>query len=182
MSVAERTYEQTALDDPKGKWELHRGRMRRKPAMSFGHNDAQRMLTRSLILQLNPDEYVVSVDASRVRRGDDTVYIPDLFVIPAPYLDAYRDRQQALEVYEDPIPLVVEVWSPSTGDYDVESKLPEYMARGDLEIWRVHPFERTLTAWRKRGDGSYEETEHHSGVVEPVALPGVRIDLDALFA
>ena len=50
--------------------------------------------------------------------------------------------QRSLEVYEGPLPLVVEVWSASTGNYDVESKLLEYQRRGDLEIWRLHPYER----------------------------------------
>jgi Uma2 family endonuclease len=76
----------------------------------------------------------------------------------------------------------VEIWPRSTGDYDVEEKLPEYQRRGDLEIWRLHPYERTLTAWRRQPDGSYTETIYTGGVVHPVALPGVAIDLDALFA
>ncbi len=43
------------------------------------------------------------------------------------------------------------------------------------------PYERTLTAWRRRDDGSYSETVYTGGVVEPVALPGVTIDLGLLF-
>jgi len=182
MTVTTRTYEEIALGEPDRKWELHRGKLREKPPMSVGHNQAQRFLTRELILQLDPAEYVVSVDASRVRRTELNYYIPDIFVIPVAYLEAYRDRPRALEVYEDPLPLVIEVWSPSTGDYDVEEKLAEYQARGDLEIWRVHPFERTLTAWRRRPGGGYDVSVHHAGIVRPVALPGVGIDLDAVFA
>jgi Uma2 family endonuclease len=78
-------------------------------------------------------------------------------------------------------PLVVEVWSRSTGDYDVEEKLADYQRRGDLEIWRIHPYERTLTAWRRLPDGSYEETIYRDGIVRPTALLGVEIDLTALF-
>ena len=73
------------------------------------------------------------------------------------------DQQDVLEVYDQPLPLVVEVWSRSTGDYDVEEKLAVYQQRGDLEIWRIHPYERTLTAWRRLPDGSYEETIHQRG-------------------
>jgi Uma2 family endonuclease len=90
--------------------------------------------------------------------------------------------QRTLEVYEDPLPLVVEVWSPSTGDYDVESKLVEYQRRGDLEIWLIHPYDHTLTAWRRQPDGSYAETRYDGGAVQPAALPDVTIDLDSLFA
>jgi Uma2 family endonuclease len=77
--------------------------------------------------------------------------------------------------------LVVEVWSPSTGDYDVEEKLHEYQRRGDLEIWRIHPYERILTAWRRQPEGTYEELVQHDGSVEPVALPSVKIELQRLF-
>ena len=79
------------------------------------------------------------------------------------------------------MPLVVEVWSPSTGDYDVMTKLQQYQFRGDAEIWLVHPYDRTLTAWRRRPDGSYSETLYREGSIEPVALPGVCIELASLF-
>lgn len=64
---------------------------------------------------------------------------------------------------------------------DVDSKLPEYQRRGDREIWRLHPFDRNLIAWRRQPDGSYSESHYTGGSVQPVALPGVTIDLDALF-
>jgi Uma2 family endonuclease len=64
----------------------------------------------------------------------------------------------------------------------VETKLVEYRRRGDLEIWRVHPYERTLTTWVRQSDGSYTETMYRSGRVRPSVLPGVEIDLDGLFA
>ena len=75
----------------------------------------------------------------------------------------------------------LEVWSPSTGEYDVNAKVPEYQRRGDLEIWRIHPFDRTLIAWRRQPDGSYIESHYAGGTVKPVALPDVTIDLDTLF-
>ena len=44
-----------------------------------------------------------------------------------------------LEAYADPLPLVVEVWSRSTGDYDIEVKLQEYQRRsgGDWRTWSL---------------------------------------------
>ncbi len=77
---------------------------------------------------------------------------------------------------------MAEVWSPSTGDYDVEDRLPEHQRRGDAEIWRLHPYERTVTIWRRLDDGSYSESVVVSGSVQPIALPGVTIDVDPLFA
>ena len=74
------------------------------------------------------------------------------------------------------------VWSRSTADYDVNTKIPEYRRRGDLEIWRIHPYERTLTTWRRQPDGSYTETLYREGRVPVVSLPGVFIEIAELFA
>ena len=92
-----------------------------------------------------------------------------------------QEMPQRLEVYDEPMPLVVEVWSPSTGDYDVEEKLREYQRRGDLEIWRIHPYKRTLTAWVRQPNGSYSETLYRSGTIRPTNLTGVEFDLAGLF-
>lgn len=94
---------------------------------------------------------------------------------------AFRGRPGTLANFSDPLPLVVEVWSRSTGDYDVNAKIPVYMQRGDLEISRIHPYERTLTSWVRQADGSYRETTYQGGIVSLAALPGVTIDLDELF-
>ena len=56
------------------------------------------------------------------------------------------------------------------------------MKHGDLEIWLLHPYERTVTAWRRQPDGSYIETVFRGGVVQLHALPDVSVDLDSLFA
>jgi Uma2 family endonuclease len=94
----------------------------------------------------------------------------------------YRRGPGEIESYPEPLPFVSEVWSPSTGGYDQSVKLREYKERGDAEIWLIHPYDRTVTAWRKQPDGSYAEAVYTSGVIQPVALPGVSIEFDALFA
>jgi Uma2 family endonuclease len=92
-----------------------------------------------------------------------------------------RDLPNALEVYNEPLPLVVEVWSPSTGQYDVDTKIPDYRRRGDTEIWRLHARDRTLTVWHRQSDGRYSEATYTGGIVWSMALPGLSIDLDELF-
>jgi hypothetical protein len=52
-----------------------------------------------------------------------------------------------------------------------ETKLREYKGRGDQEIWRIHPHERTLTAWRRQPDGSCSETVYRTGTVQPLRCP-----------
>jgi Uma2 family endonuclease len=137
------------------------------------------LLGHLLLSQLDRDAFEV-VSELRVRRSSATVFVPDLMVVPAAYSEEIRDRP-VLAIFSDPLPLVVEVWSPSTGDYDVDAKLPIYQQRGDLEIWLIHPDERTVMSWRRQPDGSYQETIHRDGSVTPIGLPGVTIDLETLF-
>jgi Uma2 family endonuclease len=179
--ISEETYERLALAEPDRKWELRDGRLREKPAMTSSHNWLAEKLGYMLMSQLDWSMFQVRTDKGRVRRPGATYYVPDLFVVPTSFVTPLLDQEDVLEVYDQPLPLVVEVWSRSTGDYDVEEKPTVYQQRGDLEIWRIHPYERTLTAWRRRPDGSYEKAIHREGLVGPRALPGVRIDLAALF-
>jgi Uma2 family endonuclease len=160
---------------------LHCGNLRRKPGMTFEHNRVAFELALRLGNQLDRSQFDVRLGMGHVRRSAENYYIPDVFVIPTELTPPLRGRRDVLEAYDAPLPLVVEVWSPSTGEYDVDAKLPEYQRRGDLEIWRIHPFDRTLTAWRRQPDGSYTESHYRGSIVEPVGLPKVTIDLDTLF-
>jgi Uma2 family endonuclease len=179
--VTAEEYERIALADPSVKWELHRGRLREKPGMTWDHSDAITQLTVLLHQQLDRNEFRVHANHGRLRRETENYYIPDLIVIPLEMGRDLRGRRDRLEVFVDPLPLVVEAWSPSTGRYDMTSKLPEYQRRGDLEIWRLHPYERTLIAWRRQPDGTDEQITFTSGTVQPIALPNVTIDLAVLF-
>ncbi len=181
MPVSEATYERVALEDPEGQWELVCGRLRSKPAMTTEHNNVMQRLDHQLQIQLDDAAYLVSVNTSRLRISTGSYYVPDLCVIPRDLQRRLRERPGSFEVYDEPMPLVVEVWSPSTGDYDVEAKLREYQLRGDAEIWRIHPYDRSLTAWRRQPDGSYTETLQRCGTAQPAVLPRVTIELDRLF-
>ena len=182
MPVSAQTYACVALEDPDGQWDLRRGRLREKPAMTVAHNRIGVRVGYQLLRQLDWDEFEVRINAGRVRYGEKTYYVPDVLVVPTRLAQALAERADILEAYAEPLPLIVEVWSPSTGGYDVEEKLPEYRRRGGRGIWRIHPFERSLTAWRRQGDGTYAESISRRGTIEPAALPGVTIDSDALFA
>ena len=180
MPVREATYRQVALEDHEGQWELVCGRLRRKPPMTTEHQDTARELLLALVMQLDRRDFAVG-ETIKVRTTAGSYYIPDVTVVPREFVRRLRERPGTLGVYEEPLPLVVEVWSPSTGDYDVDDKLADYKRRGDLEIWRLHPHEHTLTAWCRQPDGTYAETVYHGGTVQPTALPNVTIDLDTLF-
>jgi Uma2 family endonuclease len=182
MTVSEETYKQLALEDRHRHWELHAGRLVRKPGMTARHAEALERLHRRVILQLPESEYAVRADAGRLRRPEGSYYEADVMVVPRAYVRYLIEHHPTeLEVYTQPALFVAEVWSPSTGRYDVTTKIPGYKERGDAEIWRLHPLEHSVTIWRRQSDGTYSESVHTGGVIELAALPGVRINIDELF-
>jgi Uma2 family endonuclease len=186
MTIAQRLseaeYEQFVWADPDHKWELVDRRLREKPGVTWDHGNIAFLIGFLLQRHLDRSTYRIAINDWRVRRAPGTIYIPDLVVVPTDYGQEFAGQPGRLAIFSQALPLVVEVWPQSTGDYDVEDKIPEYQRRGDLEIWRVHPYERTLTTWRRQPDGSYQDTVYHEGVAHPVVLPGVSIDLAELFA
>lgn len=79
--------------------------------------------------------------------------------------------------------LVIEV-ADSTLRHDREVKLPLYARHGIPEAWLVDLQHQQLHICRFPGDGSYRDCRitREPGVLEPVALPGVQLDLGTLLA
>ncbi|MBW3632316.1 MAG: Uma2 family endonuclease [Chloroflexi bacterium] len=178
--ISEMEYRELALNDSDRLWELWDGVPREKPLMSMKHDDVAFYLGYLLQRQLDRAIYRVNVNGGKTRRFPRTYYIPDVVVIPAALVLPFANDPRAFNAFAEPLPLVVEIWSRTTGDYDIVAKLPSYRERGDAEIWFIHPNERTLTAWRRQPDGSYAEETYRGGVVQVASLPGVVIDIDAL--
>jgi Uma2 family endonuclease len=181
MPISEETYRRVVLEDTDSVWELRCGRLVEKPLMTTEHNETARNLHAMLVQQLPLAEYSVGTENLRLRRINGDHFVPDVCVVPKAMIRRLKERPGTFEVYNDPVPFVTEVWSPSTGRYDVATKLGEYRERGDLEIWFIHPYDRTLRVWCKQGDGSYTESFHTSGIVQLASLPGVSINLEELF-
>ncbi len=182
MVLTAETYRRIVAEDPNGTWELVDGRLREKPGMSFQHHDVCAYLSHDLIRQLNRAEFRVHIGGTRLERTERNYVVPDIAVIPASlFVPLMKGREYVLDFFAEPLPLVVEVWSPSTGSYDVDEKIPQYKARGDKEIWRIHPYERTLTIWRLQSGGTFVESFHRDESVSPAFSPNVVIDLAALF-
>ena len=178
--ISEQEYRELALSDSDRLWELWGGVLREKPLMSMKHEDVASYLGAALIAQLDRRLFRVNINGGRARLSSRSYYIPDVVVIPALFKLPFEDDPRAFNAFAEPLPLVVEIWSLSTGTYDVETKLQGYRERGDAEIWFIHPYERTLTVWRREPDGSYSEETHRGGSVPVASLPGVVINFDAL--
>src|SRR5918995_5032870 len=118
--ISGEAYERQALAEPDRKWELRDGVLREKPGMTAAHNWLEVELGFLLMSQLDRSIYHVRIDSGRVRRPGATYFIPDVFVVPTDYVIPLLDQQDVLEAYDQPLPLSVEVWSRSTGDYDIE--------------------------------------------------------------
>ena len=176
--ITEQEYRELALAGTQ--WELWNGEPREKPFMSVAHDNLAFRLGFLLQGQLDWNVFQINVNGAKARVDSSTYFIPDVVVIPVAYQAALEGGARAFNVISSPLPLVVEVWSPSTGTYDFERKLAAYRERGDAEIWFIHPYERTLTAWRRQADGRYEESRVDRGVIPISSLPGVSIDLDDL--
>jgi Uma2 family endonuclease len=176
--VSEEAFRRLALDDRNIHLELYDGQVREKPTMSVEHGDIMFRLSGLLFTQLDADCYLGRVGHGRLRVSSSTYYEPDAMVVAS----SLRPRARSIDAYSDPALLVIEIWSPSTGRYDVDAKIPAYQSRGDLEIWRIHPYDRTLTAWRRNRDGTYREALYRGGIVAAESIPGFAIDLDWLLA
>jgi len=149
--------------------------------MTHAHTDVISELTYRLRDQIDRREFRVHVEGSRTKIRSGTYFVPDIAVVPTHLTAPHYDERKLLESYDEPLPLVVEVWSTSTGTYDVTAKLPEYRGRGDLEVWLVHPYDRTIRAWRRQPDGTYAETLHERGAVPVASLPSVVVKIEELF-
>ena len=189
MPLSEELYSAVVFADDDTTWELHRGRLRRKPEAGVPHNRATHHLSFALHRHLPEREFDARVNAGRLRWREDkyhlTILVPDVFVFPAAYADDLLGRYDVLEIYDLPVPFVAEVWSPLMDPFDPfpdEKRIEVYRRRGDREIWWLHPGDRTVVAWRWQPDGSYSEETVTGGILRPAFLPNIAIDLDEFFA
>ncbi len=181
MVIAQRmdpaTYERLAVYGEYLRTELWDGVLVEKPTMSQGHGDVMVKLVVALRLQLDRARARVRVNHAKLAILGGSYFIPDLTIPPA---EAFTDPRAA-DLFHVPAFLVVEVWSPSTGSYDIDVKLPAYRARGDAEIWRIHPPGRSIARWVRQPDGGYAESVVTGGRIALAALPEVEIDTAEIF-
>ncbi|MBA3415262.1 MAG: Uma2 family endonuclease [Chloroflexia bacterium] len=125
------TYERNAVDFRYLRTELHDGVPVEKPVMSRIHGDLGAELTIVVGSSVDRSRFRLRSNHAKLAVPGRSYFIPDVAVLPASV--ALADPISA-DLYHDPVPFVVEIWSPFTGDYDAAIKLPGYRLRGDAEI------------------------------------------------
>jgi Uma2 family endonuclease len=111
-----------------------------------------------------------------VRLGGPTAVEPDLFVLRKDRLHLFE--QDAVVGAPD---LIVEVLSPSTRAWDLQTKRGRCERAGVLECWIADPEHDSLLVLALR-DGRYVEIEARDGRVASTVVPGLVVDAAALFA
>jgi Uma2 family endonuclease len=183
LGISFRTYAQLALEDAEGRWELVGGSTRRKPPESFQHGAVIDSLVEQLVPQLSGTMFRMSINHARVMIDPHHILMPDLMVVPrAVSARAVKERPNALEAYHTSLPLVIDVWSPATAEFNVDARIPEYRRANVEEIWVVHPAARAVTTWVRRASGVYEEVIRAGGILAAARVPDLALDLNVLFS
>ncbi len=134
------------------------------------HADAVRWLSRTLGRAL-PPELDLQVQLP-LAAGDTSEPEPDLAVVPAGrYRDAHPDEPM----------LVIEVANTSQA-LDLGAKAALYARAGVPEYWVVDLPARAVVVHLDPAPAGYgHRTEHRGGVLAPVAVAAVAVDLGELF-
>ena len=159
---------------PDARVELIEGEIIDMPPIGLEHLSVCDQLNRLLVRAVG-DGGIVRVQGS-VRLSDITEPEPDLAVL-APRQDFYRHEFASGR----DVLLLVEV-SQSTLRYDVDVKVPLYARHGVAEVWIVDLVNRCILTFSDPADGQYRAraTIESLGVLHPVALPDVSLDLSRL--
>jgi Uma2 family endonuclease len=152
--------------------ELLRGTIIEKMSKSPAHQFFLNRLRKILAAQISP-EFLVCTDEP-ISTADSEPE-PDVIIIRGP-LEKYR------HAHATTAELVVEIAVSSLEIDRVKAQI--YAEAGVTEYWIVCPEEKQVEVYRQPGAAGYAErtTVAPPATIECAALPGVRVDLAALFA
>jgi Uma2 family endonuclease len=167
--------EYLALGETFERYELIDGVVCMSPSPSFLH---QKLITevsfliREYLKGRPIGEVAVEID---VRLTDGLVYRPDVVFLRT-------DKAARCDVHIAEAPdVVVEVISPDSSRIDRETKRRDYERFGVAEYWIIDPRTRSFTFFGLR-DGKFVELIADVAHFESAAIPGFRLDLDAIRA
>ncbi len=126
-----------------------------------------------------------AVHRTAIVSAQDPIILGD-FAEPQPDLALLRPREDyyaGCHPGPEDILLVIEV-ADTTLRYDRQVKAPLYARHGIPELWLINLEERQLETYQGPNPNGYREIRilKEPGVIVPVSLPGVGIDLSGLFA
>jgi Uma2 family endonuclease len=152
----------------------------KEPAPSRSHQEIVGELYFQIRLALEGKPwraYVAPFDVRLPKAGEadarvDTVVQPDVLVVS----DLGKLDQRGMRGAPD---WLAEVLSPASAAHDRVVKLPVYERAGVLEVWFVHPTDRTVTIYRLQ-DARYGRPTvlDMKGRTPITAVPGVSINWD----
>ena len=134
-----------------------------------------------LMLEFGP--VVKAGNLGRIYGGNVDVVLPTGEVVIPDLCFIGKDRLDIIgpTAIEGPPDLVVAILSPATRGRDLGAKKALYARFGVREYWVVDPVARSITVFVLR-DGRYEALSQEGGIARSTVLPGVAIDVAALFA
>ena len=139
------------------------------------HAGAVNRLNR-LLIRAAGDLAVVSVQ-NPIILGDSSAPEPDLCLLKSRDDDYTESHPRA-----DDVLLAIEVADSSLA-YDRDVKIALYAGYGIAEVWLVDLVNQQIFRFRQISSGTYQDESVLSepGVVSPVSLPKISVDLTTLF-
>ena len=118
---------------------------------------------------------VFSEAALRFNENDDSVFVPDLYII----CDPAKIRKNYCVGTPD---LVIEVLSPSSVRMDKISKLDRYLHEGVREYWVVDPIHQIIDVFRWNNGASAPRIYGPTDKIKVGILDDCEIDLSLVFS
>jgi Uma2 family endonuclease len=179
------TYEDS-LTMPENRFEeIVHGESRVMPPAVKNHVYLIERLSNALHAQVDPREYYVTIAGAGlgIERVPLTYRIPDLMVFRT---EALR-QDQAQTAGNDPYiwtapELIVECLSPSNRKGSIQELLTDYAFIEAPEVWLLNPRAPQFTSYRYESGALNQWFTTETGLVAPLLLPDVTVDLSELWA
>jgi Uma2 family endonuclease len=178
------TYEDS-LTMPENRFEeIVHGESRIIPPAIKKHNYLIRKLSRVFERQLDDSEYEVHSQGAGlgIERIPLTCRIPDLMVFRAEALQRDSVETAGNDPYIWAVPeLIVECLSPSNRKGSIQELLADYARVAVPEVWLLNPNLPQFTSCRYDSGALQQWLTAGNGLVTPLLLPNVSVDLAELW-
>ncbi len=179
------TYEDS-LTMPENRFEeIVDGESRIMPPPTRGHWRVLNRIHRTLIRQLTEEEHEISradVGLGIKRRPVLTYRIPDIavFSVSALVKDQAENPMDENYIWTPP-EFIAECLSPSNRKGQIERLREDYESINVPELWFIDPRSQTLTIFLLERNSLVAKRTVENGVISPVRLPQVNINVDDLW-